>query len=402
MRFPRPALLAQLPLLFGWVLLAQPSDPDMVLQHDEPEGARVTDVYLHGYPEIHRAGLNQSIEIKVQNLKALMDQASEEGKSIVLYINHIQLTGLGQLPSNPDQGTLVFKLARNENDKGSWTRLLGAPTGFEKMVDVSVGLKDHYPLPTDVDDFSLIVMRRFWALFTLVFILVLTVTLFKLAKNTEILRDNVPKVGDLPRPYSLSRTQMAFWFLLTMASMLVIWAITGGLDGPTASVLTLIGIGSGTALGAAMIESGSDGQPNAGTRKQIDFFKQQIQTLEGEIEGLGQKISAKPAPKDDALSRLQGQMAAKEKEKAEVEAQLKEVESPAYFYASQGFWQDILTDAKGVSFHRFQMVVFTLILGIVFMVDVYQNLAMPEFDATLLSLMGISSGTYLGFKFPEN
>jgi hypothetical protein len=26
---------------------------------------------------------------------------------------------------------------------------------------------------------------------------------------------------------------------------------------------------------------------------------------------------------------------------------------------------------------------------------------MPEFDTTLLGLMGISSGTYIGFKFPE-
>ena len=27
---------------------------------------------------------------------------------------------------------------------------------------------------------------------------------------------------------------------------------------------------------------------------------------------------------------------------------------------------------------------------------------MPEFDASLLGLMGISSGTYVGFKFPES
>ena len=26
---------------------------------------------------------------------------------------------------------------------------------------------------------------------------------------------------------------------------------------------------------------------------------------------------------------------------------------------------------------------------------------MPEFDASFLTLMGISSGTYIGFKFPE-
>jgi hypothetical protein len=31
----------------------------------------------------------------------------------------------------------------------------------------------------------------------------------------------------------------------------------------------------------------------------------------------------------------------------------------------------------------------------------YRFLAMPDFDPTLLGLMGISSGTYIGFKFPE-
>jgi hypothetical protein len=34
-------------------------------------------------------------------------------------------------------------------------------------------------------------------------------------------------------------------------------------------------------------------------------------------------------------------------------------------------------------------------------VSVYKDLAMPEFSATLLGLMGLSSGTYLGFKVPE-
>jgi hypothetical protein len=31
-------------------------------------------------------------------------------------------------------------------------------------------------------------------------------------------------------------------------------------------------------------------------------------------------------------------------------------------------------------------------------VKVAVNLVMPEFDATLLGLMGISNGTYIGFK----
>ena len=51
-----------------------------------------------------------------------------------------------------------------------------------------------------------------------------------------------------------------------------------------------------------------------------------------------------------------------------------------------------------IAFHRFQIVVWTLILGVIFVSEVPTKLTMPSFDSTLLALMGISSGTYLGFK----
>jgi hypothetical protein len=66
--------------------------------------------------------------------------------------------------------------------------------------------------------------------------------------------------------------------------------------------------------------------------------------------------------------------------------------------ATQGFFTDLLTDGTGPSFHRYQMVLFTIILAVIFIVQVGANLVMPEFDTTLLGLMGISNGTYLGFK----
>ena len=69
---------------------------------------------------------------------------------------------------------------------------------------------------------------------------------------------------------------------------------------------------------------------------------------------------------------------------------------------SRGFVRDILSDGDGISLHRFQMFVWTLVLGVIFVASVYKNLAMPEFSTTLLGLMGISSGTYLGFKVPEH
>jgi hypothetical protein len=69
---------------------------------------------------------------------------------------------------------------------------------------------------------------------------------------------------------------------------------------------------------------------------------------------------------------------------------------------SRGFLLDLLTDSGGVSLYRFQMFIWTLVLGIIFVVSIYQKLDMPEFSATLLGLMGISSGTFLGAKFPED
>jgi hypothetical protein len=68
---------------------------------------------------------------------------------------------------------------------------------------------------------------------------------------------------------------------------------------------------------------------------------------------------------------------------------------------SKGFLNDVMSDPTGVSLHRFQMFVWTLVLGVIFVGSVFKNLEMPQFSATLLGLMGISSGTYLGFKVPE-
>lgn len=63
-----------------------------------------------------------------------------------------------------------------------------------------------------------------------------------------------------------------------------------------------------------------------------------------------------------------------------------------------GFISDVISDKTGVSIHRLQMFVWTLVLGVIFIASVYNDLAMPEFSGTLLGLMGISSGTYLGVK----
>jgi hypothetical protein len=123
---------------------------------------------------------------------------------------------------------------------------------------------------------------------------------------------------------------MAVWFVTVIASFLFIRIVTGA-DYISNSVLALIGIGSGTALGAAVIGVGSSGSQE-----------------------------------------------------------------------TEGVLKDILSsDGTNITFHRFQMVVWTLVLWSLFVVAVWTRLSMPEFSATLLALQGISAGTYLGFKIDE-
>jgi len=66
---------------------------------------------------------------------------------------------------------------------------------------------------------------------------------------------------------------------------------------------------------------------------------------------------------------------------------------------SAGFFKDICDDGNGLSFHRLQTVMWTVILGLIFIFEVASVISMPEFNTSLLTLLGISNGMYLGFKF---
>ena len=51
-----------------------------------------------------------------------------------------------------------------------------------------------------------------------------------------------------------------------------------------------------------------------------------------------------------------------------------------------------MSDGDGIALHRFQIIVWTFVLGAVFVIRVGTDLVMPELDPTTLTLMGISSG----------
>lgn len=165
----------------------------------------------------------------------------------------------------------------------------------------------------------------------LLFLFSLLVTILVWARRSDMLRDGPPADG-VRRPYSLPRTQMAFWFILIVLGYGYIWLVTSDRDTIPPSLLALMGISAATALAANAIPARRTGEEEA---------------------------------------------------------------------RSRGFWNDLVADERGVvALDRVQIVVWTLILGGIFLFSVVWELAMPELSATLLALMGISSGTYIGFRLP--
>lgn len=69
-----------------------------------------------------------------------------------------------------------------------------------------------------------------------------------------------------------------------------------------------------------------------------------------------------------------------------------------YRSKSQGFFKDILSDDLGYSIHRCQMFLWTVIMVVIFISIVISKQQIPQIDESLLALMGISSGAYVGLK----
>jgi hypothetical protein len=125
--------------------------------------------------------------------------------------------------------------------------------------------------------------------------------------------------------------------------------------------------------------------------------------LNSKIRDAENELKANPNQPDLAanLAAWRTEWAMRDEERRQVKLQLDDALSAQQKPESEGPMTDFLSDVNGVTFHRFQIVVWTITLGLVFIYAVWNNLAMPQFSDTILALMGISAGTYIGFKIPE-
>ena len=333
--------------------------------------------------------------------------ATHDATKLVPFINGRAIRGNYPEEIHPDKNRLHFHLEITPENKEVWTDLLGEPQSLKRPVTFSIGLESQSPFDSVfgvTNPTMLTVISTVYGVIALLVVLFTLILFLWLARKTNIIREPGPNpAGGKLKPYNLGRAQMAFWFFLVYVSYLVIWLITGALDTITASLLALMGISAGTALSEALIDSGrgaaQSGQlQNLGAEKQP--LEESIAQLEAQLGALNSKTAFGP---EDITNRdnLNKQMQDSRTRLAQVNQQLGALTPSSAANVSQGFLPDILGDANGYSFHRFQIFAWTIVLGIIFVSSVYNGLTMPEFSATLLGLMGLSSGTYIGFKFPE-
>jgi hypothetical protein len=350
--------------------------------------------------------LDDDIEINIENLEKWAEK--NDVTKLVPYINGRSIKGNYPEEIHLERGRIIYHLEITPENKGTWIDLLGEPHSLRENVTFSVGPEGTGSAFDSVHErdnpIRMTVISPVYGLIALLIITVTLILLLWLVTHTNIIREpGPPPTAGKRRPYNLGRAQMAFWFFLIYASYVAIWLITGALDTITTSLLALMGISAGTALGEAMIDNGKD---TAKTNRVNDLsaekvaLEQSISETQPQLEAANEAASTALTDQSnrDALNR---QLTDSRTRLGQIEQQLRTLSAQQSATVSSGFLRDILSDSSGYSFHRFQIFAWTLVLGIIFISSVYNSLSMPEFSPTLLGLMGLSAGTYIGFKFPE-
>jgi len=314
--------------------------------------------------------LRQRISVKVNHLDDLLKDTDAAKTKPVLFLDGQEVKGV--FGASVGSETLVFQLNRTSDNRDAWKPLLGTPSFTPRTVRLSVGVPGKTSIPSAFD-FQLTVLHAGWVwgwFGLLVFLALIMCHPGTRGLALQALQESGPVPPGKTAALSLGRCQMAFWSVIVILAFIFLYMVTWDYDTITQGTLALIGISAGTGLAGAIVDSSK----NSGMATE----KTSLQT---ELAGVPPADAMRQQAITQRLNQIRTQM-----------------DTPLH----TGFISDLLTDANGISFHRMQIFVWTIILGVIFAISVYNDLLMPDFSATLLGLMGISSGTYVGFKFPEN
>jgi hypothetical protein len=307
-------------------------------------------------------------------------------KALALYLDDVRMANLTVSALQVEPGKelrLYFHLARNSQDddnRKAWDMLLKKQDSYIMTLPVALAVGSELPMavqsPRTFEFY--ITTGDFLALISAIGLVIFLGAYWGLIKNPTALRDM--KGGF----YSLGKSQMAFWGLLVVLTFVGVWVVTGTMERIPSQVLILLGISGATGLSAVVIGENKKASKDSEIQNSLTKLREEQQTLQK--EQLLNSTTFPQASKDRLVSI-----------KSEIEVLSQQPAS----HQSPKFWQDICNDGDGMSFHRLQVVIWTMVLGMIFVWSVAQVISMPEFSETLLILLGISNGTYLGFKIPE-
>jgi hypothetical protein len=350
------------------------------------------------------SGIDRTIRVQIDSLQEAMRRDRIDPRNFVLYLNGHPIWNARPQLVDASRGILEFKLERADTSQAAWVSLLGSPTSLTKhgvAVGVGYGTSPELGNSQQIPPYITLMVLEPWRLIVGFLVLLFLAGLFlRLVRRSNIIRDALPPYPPegFRKPYSLARLQMAVWFFLVASAFIFLFLITHSIDTLNQQALLLIGIGAGTALGATLVDK-SKRTLRESRLIEVRPLRERLKAEIKALEGLIAQASTPSSLSKDEIANLPSAQLEEDRAKLEAtDAEIKEIEQSRSAPVSSGFIEDILSDAGGVSFHRFQMLAWTVILGLLFMYSVWERLAMPEFSATLLSLMGISAGTYLGFK----
>jgi hypothetical protein len=301
-----------------------------------------------------------------------------------------------------------------------------------KQPDITIKSPD----PSTPAAFAFNLIDGYWLAIAAVSVALVIGLVWGHARTSTTLRDNlVPQLPPGQQTYSLGRWQMAFWFVLVFSSFIFLYVLLWDYNTVSTQALALMGISGATALAAAAIDVARDSPADMVNRalqtlglhsyadvlrvqQEIEVRKPQVVAAKKDFDSkyaiATQARQAADAVSDDEKLSGVAKAAKSVADAAEEQLQrlqqeiqdrnnvLRTYEDKTERFRSQGWLKDITTDLNGPTLHRIQILCWTIALGVVFLIGVYRDLAMPpDFSATLLALMGISSAGYVGFKYPE-
>jgi hypothetical protein len=318
--------------------------------------------------------------------------------------------GAGQAPVY----WLDFKLQRSSDNDAFWRSLLGSPKRL--TVPVIVSLRETPPACTagqadcsstpilirgepGAVTFNLVAFSAMRLAVAVAAILAVIIVVWGHARSRATLRDNLlPQLEPSLQPYSLGRSQMALWFTLVFSAFIFLFVLLGDYNTITAQSVLLMGISSATALASVAVDAAKDSPADAANRglKALGLASYaDVERVRQEITDREDRLRATPPPSAAQRAHWQGEI----QDRHNI---LRLYQDKCRPFRTEGWLKDVTTDFNGTAVHRVQIVCWTALLGVVFVIGVYTDLAMPQFSGMVLALLGVSGAGYVGFKYPES